>query len=210
MLGGDECHRLVPQLTQGSVTVLDFEPSKSWTSMLEKLEQTTNPRHRRMLSQVIAHARGEVDGDLDGVMATLSPNPVYRYVRPTGLDDDPRGTDEVRDFYLTDIFGGGRHILEGDKDRVVVDDDTVITEGTIKVLQWGRDLVDRGAQVDPDATYLMSMRYLIVWPFDDEQRIIGEESWHQAHTRTLVKVADEDVPQRFRDYIAAKLAGAQA
>lgn len=194
-----------PKITQGGVTVLDFDPSKTWTSMLDKLEKTSNPRHRKMLSEVITHSRGEVDGDLDAVLGTLSANPVYRYMRQAGPADEPRGTEAIRDYYVNDIFGAGRHILEGDKDRILVDDDTVVTEGTIRLLQWGRDLADRGVQVDPDSTYLMTMRYLIVWPFDEEQKILGEESWNQWSRQTLEKVADEDVPQSFRDYITAKL-----
>jgi hypothetical protein len=191
--------------------VFEFDPSKTWTSIQEKLDRTTDPRHRAMIGEVLAHARAEVDGDLEGVLGTLCANPVYRYVRNAGPVDQPRGTEAIRDFYVTDIFGGGRHILEGYKDRIVVDDHTVITEGTMRILQWGRDLVAQGLQVDdPDATYLMSVRLLIVWPFDEDQKIIGEESWSQPRTRTLEKVPDEDVPQAFRDYIASKLAATQA
>ena len=124
--------------------------------------------------------------------------------------DEIWGTEAIRDFYVNDIFGGGRHILEGTKDRIIVDDYNVVTEGTLRILQWGHDLAERGAQVDPDATYLMSVRYLIVWPFDEEQKIIGEESWSQPLTRTIERVADEDVPQNFRDYIASKLAATGA
>ena len=190
--------------------MLEFDPSKTWTSMLHKLDQTTNPRHRKMLNEVIAHAKSEVAGDLEGVMATLSANPVYRNVRSTGPVDEPRGTEAVRAFYVNEIFGGGRHVFEGEKDRILVDDHTVVTEGTIRVLQWGRDLAAHGAPVDPDATYLITSRYLIVWPFDEEQKIIGEESWNQPMTRAIERVADEDVPPVFRDYIAAKLATAGA
>ena len=178
--------------------------------MLHKLDQTTNPRHRKMLNEVIEHAKCEVAGDLEGVMATLSPNPVYRYVRNTGPVDEPSGTEAVRDFYVNDIFGGGRHVFESVKDRIIVDDHTVVTQGTIHSLQWGGDLVARGAQADPDATYLMTSRYLVVWPFDEDQKIIGEESWNQPLTRTMERVADDDVPQVFRDYIASKLATAGA
>jgi hypothetical protein len=189
--------------------MLEFEPSKTWTSLQGTLDRMTNPRHRKMLGEVLAHGKAEVEGDLEGVMATLSASPVYRYVRNTGPVDEPRGTEAVRDFYVNDIFGGGRHVLEGTKDRVVVDDDTVITEGTMRILLWGRDLVAQGATVeDPEGTYLMSVRYLIVWPFDEDQKIIGEESWNQPLTRTLERLADEDVPQVFRDYIASKLAAA--
>jgi hypothetical protein len=190
--------------------MLEFNPSKTWTSIQEKLDKTTDPRHRQMLGEVLAHAKAEVAGDLEGVMATLSASPVYRYVRDHGPVDQPRGTEAIRDFYVNEIFGGGRHILEIDHDRIVVDDDAVVTEGTLRILQWGRDLAERSASVDPDATYLLTVRMLIVWPFDENCKITGEESWTQPLTSQLERVADERVPNSFRDYITSKLEAAQA
>jgi hypothetical protein len=186
--------------------MLDFDPDRTWRPVQEKLDRTTDPRHRQLLEQVLAHGQGEVRGDLDMVMGTLAPNPVYRWVRQ-GSAEPVVGTEAVRRYYVDDIFGGGRHILEGNKDRIVVDDHTVVTEGTMRILQWGRDLVARGAPVDdPDATYLLTVRLLIVWPFDDAGKLLGEESWSQPSTSSLERVADEDVPAVFQDYIAAKLA----
>jgi hypothetical protein len=184
---------------------IDFDPTRTWKGIEEKLATTTNPRHRRMLEEVLAHAKGEVAGDLEGVLATLAPDPVYRYM-PDYPAEGPNGIDGVRDFYVNHIFGGGRHIIEANDDRVIVDDSTVITEGTMRILQWGPDLVARGITMDdPDATYLMAVRLLIVWPFDKNCKILGEESWSQP-VQSLEKIADEDVPQIFREYIESKLA----
>jgi hypothetical protein len=183
--------------------MLDFDPSITWKVIQEKLNRTTNPRHRAMLQELYNHARGEVEGDLERVMGTLSPNPAYRWVRSG--PKQPTGTEEIREFYINEIFGGGRFCLEGNKDRIVVDDDTIITEGTMRVMQWGRDLERQGAPVDdPDAVYLMTVRLLIVWPFDQNGKIIGEESWNQM-PESLVRVAPEDIPENFRAYISEKL-----
>jgi hypothetical protein len=186
--------------------MLDFDPDRTWRPVQEKLDQTTNPRHRQLLAEVLAHGQGEVRGDLDMVMGTLAPTPVYRYVRQ-GASEPIVGTEAVRDYYVNETFGGGNHILEGNKDRIVVDDHTVITEGTMRILKWGRDLAAQGAPIDDvDATYLLSVRLLIVWPFDDDGKLVGEESWSQPATRELEKIDDADVPAAFRDYIAKKAA----
>jgi len=183
--------------------MLDFDPTRTWKVVQEKLDQTTNPRHRAMLGELLNHARGEVEGDLERVMGTLSATPAYRGVRSG--PKQPVGTDEIRDFYVNEVFGGGRFCIEGNKDRIVVDDDTIITEGTMRVMLWGRDLERQGATVDDrDAVYLMTVRLLIVWPFDKSGKIIGEESWNQ-QPESVVKVAPEDVPENFRVYVREKL-----
>ena len=183
--------------------MLDFDPTRTWKVVQEKLNRTTDPRHRAMLGELLDHARGEVEGDLERVMGTLSPNPAYRWVRSG--PKQPTGTEEIRDFYVNEVFGGARFCIEGNKDRIVVDDDTIVTEGTMRVMQWGRDLERNGAPVDDrDAVYLMTVRLLIVWPFDENGKIVGEESWNQI-PESLVKVSPEDVPESFRAYISEKL-----
>lgn len=187
--------------------MLDFDQSRTWKPLKAKLDQTTNPRHRKLLQEVLNHAYGEVTADLEAVLATLAPNPVYVNVRQ-GTDKQPKGMDEIRQFYINEIFGGGRHIIEGNKDRIVVDDNTVITEGTMRVFQWGRDLARNGVPIDDkDATYLLTVRLLIVWPFDADGKIIGEESWNRDF-QSLVKIPDEDVPEVFKAYIRGKLQAA--
>ncbi len=186
--------------------MFDFDTSRTWKPIQEKLNRTTNPRHRVMLQELLNHARGEVEGDLERVMGTLSSNPAYRWVRSG--PKQPVGTEEIREFYVNEIFGGGRFCIEANKDRIVVDDDTIVTEGTMRVMLWGRDLERQGAQIDDrDAVYLMTLRLLIVWPFDANGKIIGEESWNQ-QPESLVKVPFEDIPENFKAYVHGKLKAA--
>ncbi len=58
-------------------------------------------------------------------------------------------------------------------DRIVVDDDTIVTEGNFR----SRFPVD-----DPEAVYLLSLRMLIVWPFDADGFIVGEETYSAVTT----------------------------
>ena len=185
--------------------MLDFDQTRTWKPIKEKLERTTNPRHRKMLGELLNHASGETEADLEKVLATLCPNPAYKGVRRGPPESQPKGAQEVRAFYVNEIFGRGRYFLEGNKDRIVVDDDTIITEGLMRLIRWGRDLVEDGVPVDDEnACYLMATRVLIVWPFDAEGKIIGEESWSQAGTASLQKLADQDVPAGFKAYVAKR------
>src|SRR6267154_347323 len=69
----------------------------------ERIARTSNPRHLLMLKQLLQHAQGEANGDLEVVMSTLAPNPRYHtYGRPTL---SPEGRDAVRRFYSETVFG---------------------------------------------------------------------------------------------------------
>ena len=181
--------------------MLDFDQAKTYTSIEAKLAKTTNARHRLLLERLLQHAKGEVAGDLEAVLGTLAPNPVYRtWNGPPAMN--PEGMEDVRKFYVEEVFGKGRHIFEANKHRIVVDDDTIITEGIMRIITWGRDARASGIPVDDaEACYLMTVRILIVWPFDADGYLLGEEGYSAGHGAGLEKIAPEDVPRNFKDYI---------
>lgn len=189
-----------------------IDQSLTYKALGERLERTTNPKHKEMLQRLYQHARSEVEGDLEGVMATLGANPVYRIWSMPGAATNPRGTEAVRDFYVNQIFGKGRHCLESQKDRIVVDDDCIITEGDVRTVRWGRDLLEEGVEVDdPDACYIQSYRMLVVWPYDETNRIIGEESWAtRAGAPMIGKIPEAEAPEQFRAYLAKRRADLKA
>jgi len=120
------------------------------------------------------------------------------------------GRDAIRKFYVEEIVNGGKYFFEFDMDRLVVDDNAIVTEGNFKSLYWGRDAQKSGLPVDnPDAFYVMHKRMLIVWPYDEDANIVGEDSY-SAITRPdyLQKVDDSQVPAAFRAYLDRRLAAA--
>ena len=182
-----------------------IDRTKMFRLLEERIAKTTDPRHLLMLNRVLQHARGEANLDLDLVMSTLTANP--RYVAWGAPEDmSPVGRQAVRTFYEETIVKGGQFFLEFDMDRVVVDDDTVVTEGNFRALYSGADAAQRGFPVDdPDGFYLLSLRMLIVWPFDAAGFIQGEETYSAVTTPDFfTKVEVSDVPQEFRDFIDAR------
>jgi hypothetical protein len=73
-------------------------------------------------------------------------------------------------------------------------------------IYYGADAALRGFPVDDqDGFYLLTLRMLIVWPFDAEGFIIGEETYSAVTTPDfLKKVETSEVPQKFRDFIGAR------
>lgn len=154
-----------------------IEPKKSWTALEERLARESDPVLRRNLEIVIRHSKAEARGDLDALMDTLTDDPAYRLGKPGAPGMRPRGRDEVRAFYA-DFIASGATRLEHDVDRLAVDRDCVLTDGLMRMAYPGRTLIALGIEVDdPDAHYLYETRMAIVWPIDEDGRIIGEESY---------------------------------
>jgi hypothetical protein len=182
-----------------------IDQTKTFRLLEEGIAKTTNPRHLLMLNRLLQHAMGEAKPDLDLVMSTLCPNP--RYIAWGAPEDfSPAGLQAVRAFYEETIVKGGQFCLEMDMDRIVVDDETIVTEGYFRSVYYGADAAKRGFPADdPTGFYLLKLRMLIVWPFDAEGFIKGEESYSAITTPDFfTKMEPSQVPQTFRDYVKRK------
>jgi hypothetical protein len=182
-----------------------IDRSKTTSLIEQRIAKTTNPRHLLMLNRLLQHATGEVTLDLDLVMSTLTADP--RYVAWGAPEDmSPVGRQAVRAFYEDTIVKGGQFYLEFDMDRIVVDDDTIVTEGNYRSLYYGADAAKRGFPVDdPEGCYLLSLRMLIVWPFDADGFIKGEETYSAVTSPDFfTRVEESEVPKEFRDFIDAR------
>ena len=113
-----------------------IDQSTAWRFVEERLNRTENPRHRAMLEVVIGHLKAEQELSLDGLMASLVENPVYRMWR-NGKDIGPKGYEAVKAYYSA-LVEARRGILEYRLERLVIDDDNVVTEGAIRAYQPGR------------------------------------------------------------------------
>ena len=71
-----------------------------------------------------------------------------------------------------------------------------MTEGNFRSIYYGADAAERGFPADdPTAFYLLQLRMLIVWPFDAEGFIKGEESYSAIATPDFfTKIDSSQVP----------------
>ena len=158
---------------------MKIDPNRTWKLVEKRLADERDPILRRNLELVLAHMKAEAKADIEGVVATLTEKP--RYVTYSVPDDpilNPRGSkDAVRRFYDATIVQTGAHRLEFTCDRVIVDADSVFTEGTMHMVYPGTTLAAMGIAVDdPNAYYVSECRMGVVWPVDpDEQKLTGEE-----------------------------------
>lgn len=175
---------------------MDFDQSASWQQLEERLGRTTNPRHRVMLQTVIDHAKAEARGDADALMATLSDDPQYHFWN-AGRDWGPKGLSGVRAFY-ENFVASGAGFFESHKPRIVVDDDNVVTESVMRGIVPGVIARARGCDIDDvNGHYLVSARTVIFWPFDEECRLIGEDSYGSSDVTDCHRVAEDELPPAY-------------
>ncbi|QKT07066.1 hypothetical protein HUN08_07540 [Gordonia sp. X0973] len=168
-----------------------------------RLEATTNERHRTMLERMLEHAHHEHQGNLEGLMGTLGPATDYHFWELSG-DVGPKGLDGVRGYY-SHLVESNAHILEFDCQRMLVDDDCIVIEGVLTMIQPGAFLAENpmaAAFADPEKNYLLQMRNVIFWPYDENLYIIGEDSY-TGGPMEIRELADDELPQAYRDAVAA-------
>ena len=175
---------------------MEFDQSITWQALEERLARTTNPRHQKMLQTVIDHAKAESAGDVDGLMATLGDNPQYHFWS-NGQDWGPKGLDGVRAFY-ENFVASGAGFFESPKPRIVVDDDTVVTESSMRGIVPGPVAQARGHAIDDiNGHYLVTARTAIFWPFDENCVLIGEDSYGSSDVADCHRVPDDELPAEY-------------
>jgi hypothetical protein len=154
-----------------------LDPTRTWRLVEERLARERDPRRRRNLETVLAHMRAEAAGDLDALMATVAEDARYRAYGSTDPVLSPQGKAAVRAFY-TAYIGSGAHRLEFDVDRLVVDEDCIVTEGIMRIAYPANVLNLIGHRVpDPKRHYLYEARMVVLWPMDAEGLVLGEDSY---------------------------------
>lgn len=178
-----------------------IDPTQTWKPVEKRLAETTNERHRVVLSAVLEHMHAEAAPDLDRLMATLSPEPDYHFWND-GQDVGPKTTDGVRAYYSAFVESQA-NVLEFEIQRLVVDDHCLVTEGFLKMIYPGAAAAGIGVPVDDEAgDYLVVFRQLILWPIDEDGLIEGEDSYHSGPV-SVTKLSREDLPQQYIDLVHA-------
>ena len=178
-----------------------LNPRRGWECAEEKLKTITDPRHRAVMETLRDHLKAEATADFPLLLSTLAPNPEYHFwVEGSGFGAGPKGLDAVRAHY-EQLYEERRHLCEWEIDRFVIDDDTVVTEGFFDQIFPGHVLVSRGVEVDdPDAVYVVRVRLLILWPFDADAKLVGEDSYINGvmlAPENIRKLDADEIPEEF-------------
>lgn len=161
-----------------------IDPRKNWARAEKLLGEEDDPRRRQILETIIQHSKSEAAADFETLMSTVASNAHYKSYAAADPEmnqaNSPQGHAGVAAYY-TGIVESGCHLLEHDVERMVVGRDAITTEGELRMAYPGVILNAMGIEVpDPEGLYLYQQRLLIVWEFDEEGRVLCEDSYAAA------------------------------
>jgi hypothetical protein len=155
-----------------------FDITKANAAVERLIEKTDNPRHLYLLHAYNRHRYLELAGRWEEIFtpAMTVEEPIYHFNlldALTTLD----GATAVKANYEEWTRTGQTVIYADDDEKLAVSDDMVVS--TVKLYQQtpGAILAAGGVPVDPDAWYLIKLAIHMIWPYDDQGRMIGEDVW---------------------------------
>ena len=179
-----------------------IKPQDSWRLLEEKAQEVTNPRHKAMLTKIRDHMDFEINGQLEELLGTLTPHPYYHFWGNNVMNIN--GMAGVRAFY-TDLIASGANQFEVALEKIVVDDENVVTEGRVKQAFTAKEILAmgiteiNGEALDKVALYVTSTQLITVWPVDENGQIIGEDVYLSSDPfADCEKITPADLPEGFR------------
>lgn len=179
-----------------------LEPLRSLRPIDNLLAATSDLYHRRLLETFREHVIAEVVGDIDRIMATMVPHPVYHSYDGFGdfarADEDfiiVNGRDETRAMYRG-FIGSGRHVHQLDSRRLAVADWGIAGDGYLYLTERGSSLVAEGVPgVDAGATYVAASRFAYFIPYEDGM-MAGEDIYRPRSNIAYLKVEPHEMLDR--------------
>src|SRR5579884_121538 len=142
------------------------------------LGRTENPRHRYLLQAYLRHRYLESAGRWEEILdpSLTVEHPVYRFSLITQGRFTLEGRDQVAALYghwtATD-----QCVFYVEDESVAVGDHLIVGRGISYQQTLGSELAAAGVPVDPEAMYLTRSQICMVWPYDDQGRLVGEDVW---------------------------------
>jgi len=163
---------------ESAIDMSRLDITKQNVAVEKALENTDNPRHRYLLQAYLRHRYLESAGRWEEILdPSLTVDvPRYRFQVAGREPFTLEGKDQVGMLYghwtATDqcVF-----YVEGE--QVAVGDHMVVGRGISYQQTLGSELAAAGVDVDPDAMYLKKSQIMMLWPYDDQCRLLGEDVW---------------------------------
>jgi hypothetical protein len=175
-----------------------IKPRRTVETFEAAMAQTESTVHRAMLETMKDHYAAEVLGDIDRLMATMSPHPVY-HTYGVSNDPSPKSWQETKDFYQKG-FDEGSLVHELAIDGIAVADWGIAGAGQFHMVMPGDVLAAGGGDAEAGTYYLLSNRVAFSIPFEDG-KMAGEDIYlSEAHgTLSVLDPADVVLPAQALD-----------
>ncbi|WP_406423039.1 hypothetical protein OH809_08220 [Streptomyces sp. NBC_00873] len=174
-----------------------FDITKTNAAVEQLIEQTDNPRHRYLLHAYNRHRYLEMAGRWEEIFAPdlTVEHPVYNF-NAFGHRIRLEGADAVKKIYR-EWADSGQCVFYVEDEKIAVGDHLICTTFTLYQQIPGGVLTADGVDADPQATYLMKNAQHMIWPYDDQGRLIGEDVWEvDESARELILLDPSEVLTR--------------
>ncbi|WP_432011751.1 hypothetical protein [Streptomyces cucumeris] len=158
------------------------------------IETTDNPRHLYLLHAYNRHRYLEMAGRWEEIFAPemTVEHPVYHF-NVFGISTTLEGADAVKSIY-SEWARTGQSIFYAENEKLAVGDNVICSTAVLYQQTPGAVLAAGGAPVDPDAHYLVKNLEHMIWPYDDEGRLVGEDVWEvDESTREIIPLDPSEV-----------------
>ena len=167
-----------PPLSTSTIDMSRLDITKQNVAVEKVLDRTENPRHRYLLQSYLRHRYLESAGRWQEILdpSLTVDNPFYRFnlagQPPFTLD----GKDQVAMLYAH-WTATDQCVFYVEDESVAVGDHMVVGRGIGYQQTLGSELAAAGHDVDPEAMYLKKSQIMMLWPYDDHCRLLGEDVW---------------------------------
>jgi len=171
-----------------------FDITQTNIAVERLIETTENPRHVYLLHAYNRHRYLEMAGRFEEIFAPdmTVEKPVYHF-NMLGKSVTVEGAEAVKSLYR-EWANTAQCIFYADDEKLAISDTMIVSTSLIYQQTPGSILVAEGAPVDPDTTYLVKTAEHMIWPYDDQGRLVGEDVWEYDDTaREIIPLDAADV-----------------
>ena len=163
-----------------------FDITKTNIAVERLLETTQNPRHHWLLDAYNRHRYLEMAGRWQEIFAPemTVEHPKYHF-NVFGINTVLDGAEAVKAVYA-EWSHTAQCVFYATDEKLAVGDNMIVSTATIYQQTPGQVLVEAGAPVDPDGHYLVANVEHMIWPYDDEGRLVGEDVWEIDETKRQI------------------------
>lgn len=171
-----------------------FDITQTNRAVERLIETTENPRHLYLLHAYNRHRYLEMAGRYHEIFAPemTVDKPVYHF-NMLGKTLTLEGAEAVKSVYHM-WAETAQCVFYVDGEKLAVSDDMIVSTSVIYQQTPGAVLAAEGAPVDADATYLVKTAEHMIWPYDHQGRLIGEDVWeYDESVREFIRLDPVDV-----------------
>ena len=171
-----------------------FDITKTNAEVERLIETTTDPKHLYLLHAYNRHRYLEMAGRFEEIFAPemTVEKPVYHF-NMLGKTLTLEGADAVQAVYR-EWSETAQCIFYVDEEKIAISDSVILSTSTMYQQTHGSVLVADGVPVNPEAWYLIKTAEHMIWPYDEQGRLIGEDVWEYDETvRDFIELDPSEV-----------------